>query len=502
MLPNLIVLAMRMRSVFAGGMFEETTGTERVPIYSVWKAAFAHPLYERPFTDNFSPSIYNFLFYKTYGALAHAAHWNGADFAAGCRFLTALFTLAGAAVFTATVFQERHDPVSKALWIPLAALAVWFSSGGVSWFYLTVRPDMLSLLFASVGVWLYLRCLRTRTKTLASLSGIAFSAAWACKQSTIGMFVGVCLYQLSRMITDKREPRAAILLESVFLIAPVVIVAALSWTIGGAEYRFSTVTIPALAKFTHVQNAFTYIVRVFGANPVVVAVPVAALVAFIIRHPHPSAETSTLDGRLLALSSAVALSWFVAFVALMRDGGYRNSLLEAYVATSLLAMFVAPWAVSLGRRYKTCAVFLGVAALASALYPVLQMAFPGRLGTLEVSPPEKLAEGRAIVQALGAVPKPLFGEDYLFAEPWYATENTYPSVVFDPYLYHQAKLAGAFRSGIESLIERRAFRSLLMTGGLKLEDAARSAGYVEQPLPPHPSWDLTLYVLSPEVAER
>jgi hypothetical protein len=200
--------------------------------------------------------------------------------------------------------------------------------------------------------------------------------------------------------------------------------------------------------------------------------------------------------------AAVAISWAVGFIALVRDGGYRNSLLEAYVATSLLAMYVAPWAVSLGRRYKTCGAFLGATVLASAMYPVLQLVFPGQLGTLEVTPPDKFAEGQAIVQTLATVPKPLFGEDYMFAEPWYATDSTYPSVVFDPYLYHQARLAGAFSSGIETLVEHRAFRSLLMTNGLKLAEVARSAGYVVQPLPPHPSWDLTLYVLPPELAER
>jgi hypothetical protein len=283
---------------------------------------------------------------------------------------------------------------------------------------------------------------------------------------------------------------------------PFVLAVALSWSIGGPGYRFSTVTIPALAKFTHVQNAFTYIVRVFGATPVVVAVPLVALLAYAIRHPHPSIPARTLDGRLLAIVAAVAISWAVGFIALVRDGGYRNSLLEAYVATSLLAMYVAPWAVSLGRRYKTCGAFLGATVLASAMYPVLQLVFPGQLGTLEVTPPDKFAEGQAIVQTLATVPKPLFGEDYMFAEPWYATDSTYPSVVFDPYLYHQARLAGAFSSGIETLVEHRAFRSLLMTNGLKLAEVARSAGYVVQPLPPHPSWDLTLYVLPPELAER
>jgi hypothetical protein len=67
--------------------------------------------------------------------------------------------------------------------------------------------------------------------------------------------------------------------------------------------------------------------------------------------------------------------------------------------------------------------------------------------------------------------------------------------VLDNYLFLPARSAGRVTGGgIDGLIERRHFGSLLLTGVLNLDETARRAGYVQARLPPHPDWDVRLYV--------
>jgi hypothetical protein len=193
-------------------------------------------------------------------------------------------------------------------------------------------------------------------------------------------------------------------------------------------------------------------------------------------------------------------SWIVCLVAALRDGGDWHSLLEAYVATSLLAMYLAPSVLSDIRRTSTWRlVVLFMAVAISAGFPVAQIILANRLGTVSVSNPERFNEGVAIAATLSDAPAPLFAEDYMFEEPWFSTAGRFPAIVFDGYLYHQVKAAGRLRTGIETLIYDRRFGSLLLSGGLEeLGRAALSAGYVPAALPPHPNWKATLYVLPAE----
>src|SRR5687768_13694762 len=46
-----------------------TTGEEAPGIYAVWKAQHGHPVYEWPDRENYSISLYNYLFYWLYAAV-------------------------------------------------------------------------------------------------------------------------------------------------------------------------------------------------------------------------------------------------------------------------------------------------------------------------------------------------------------------------------------------------------------------------------------------------
>jgi hypothetical protein len=487
-LPNLAVFGARAVSVAVEGSFDETTGTERVPIYGVWKALNGHSVYERPFEPTYYPALYNGGFYYTYATVARAFGWSGGDVVTGSRFLTACLALAGAWISARLLLTGS---ASRDRWVYVAAMAVWLSSAGVSWFYLTVRPDIVSLVPAIAALLVCIRAWQSGRILPFAAASLLFFAAWGCKQSTVGTLAGVCLLALV-------QRRGALLLA---LVLPFVVCVAVSLAVGGPAYRFNVLVLPSLAGLTPLTVAVPQIARVFLPNPLLVLVPAVfhrewgAALRRIGGGRAP--ESSAIRVSLRVLTFAAIGSWILCLVALMRDGGYRNSLLEAYIVSSLLAVSLVLHArnagASLSRRGRTA---LLAGCIITAAYPIGQLFSGERLGTMHVASPERFEEGRRLAASLARVPKPLFVEESLFAEPWFSTDGKFPAVVLDNYAYLQWRARGHYRDGgVESLILQRRFTALLLSGTLGLREAAERAGYERAPLPPLSNWDVRLYVL-------
>jgi hypothetical protein len=486
-IPNAVVFSLRCASVWSGGSYDETSGTERVPIYGVWKASQGYPVYEDPFRDPYSPSMYNFLFYQSYGAVARALRWSGRSLVTGSRLLTSVFAAIGALLCGAMIARLLGVRRRGSLWVYASMLAVWFSSAGLAWYYLTVRPDVLSVVFAVAGLY---QCLRGTTwPSLLAISTIFF-LAWACKQSTLGIFGAVCVYTLWREARFRGARHAIAALACLCL--PFAVLVGASILFGGQMYRLNTIVVPSISRLTNLATVHIQVAHLFGGIPVVLAVP---LLWIWLYRERIGTELGAENSPAVLLWVAAGVAWALGLLAVARDGGDKHSLLEAYVATSILACYLTPSVMARISSHKLSASIAAVAFGGSLMFPIAQVLGGSRLGTLSVSSPERWSEGSAIEAELQRVGKPLFAEDYLFGEPWFATDGRYPDVVIDGYLYHQVRAAGRIHVGIEALIARRRFASLLLTGGLQLERTALAAGYVHAPLPPHPHWDLDLYIL-------
>ena len=67
-----------------------------------------------------------------------------------------------------------------------------------------------------------------------------------------------------------------------------------------------------------------------------------------------------------------------------------------------------------------------------------------------------------IERLVASLPKPLYTDDELFAQPWHATGGRYPAVMLDHVYYDTAYPRGLVGSGVEGLFRDRYFAAALL----------------------------------------
>jgi MFS family permease len=467
---NVAVFGSRLVSTVSRGALIETTGTERVPIYGIWKVANGHPVYENPFAGSYSLSLYNFGFYNAYGWIARLFGWQAGGLVLGTRLMTLLCTVLVTILF-AWVLRSMTEDGSDArapswTWALLGGALTTLSSAAVSWFYLTVRPDFASLVFALMGLALYIRA-RNQPPTWPFAMALCFFLAWAFKQSTIGIFGGVCLDAL-----------VARRWRHVFgLGLPVAALGALCLWLGGPDYRLNVLTVPAMARFHPFKPENLTFFTVFVPCVHLWAAPLAlVMMRRKTTQTRGAPHSASPEMRALAIVTAVSFAW--CLLALTRDGGYRNTLLEAYVALSALVL-TAVWRQSATLATRPLESAIVAAAFAgSAVFPMAQFA-TGKLGDVVVASRERADAAERLARRLEQAASPVLAQESLLAEPWHSTKDRYPAVVLDDYFYWAARTEGRLRDsgGVEGLIANHHFGALLLTGPLNLEPVARTAGY-------------------------
>src|SRR5829696_7734242 len=92
---SLVIFAIRANAVVRWSHLYSTTGEEAPGIYAVWKAEHGYPVYEWPDRGDFALSLYNFGFYRFYGAVLSALGQYDARILVAGRLLTAAFVVAG-----------------------------------------------------------------------------------------------------------------------------------------------------------------------------------------------------------------------------------------------------------------------------------------------------------------------------------------------------------------------------------------------------------------------
>jgi hypothetical protein len=174
----------------------------------------------------------------------------------------------------------------------------------------------------------------------------------------------------------------------------------------------------------------------------------------------------------LVLTAAAAAA-VVPMIA--KSGSSINHLIELKVFAAL----AMTWAI--GTRTPRPALTYGIA---SALLAVTVGSFASRSitewGPLRAAVMGQDAARRSREEAaalVAALPKPVFSEDSLYAQPWIATGNRYPAIVPDDEPYGAAKKAGLLTGTLEEMIERRFFASLVLTQRSAKLALAKNAGY-------------------------
>lgn len=201
--------------------------------------------------------------------------------------------------------------------------------------------------------------------------------------------------------------------------------------------------------------------------------------------------------------AALVLLEFVALVAIgmglvyvSRAGCERNLLLEAFTASATLssAMFIR-WISGPGRSRLLAAVAL-LLILATAAMPGLQLLFFNRIGILTLASSKERRLKEVFAQCLQDAPKPLLSDDEMFSLPWLSTGGQYPAYVVSWDLYGAARRRGLVSAGIDDLIVRHRFGSVLLAENDGLYRQALASGYRYSPPAPCPGWqDLRLLLL-------
>jgi hypothetical protein len=461
---NAAVFGLRLHFVIESGELWTTTGVEGPAIYSLWKALSGHPVYEMPQRFPFALTLYNFLFYCTYGVVFKVFGVTGPELLTTGRLLTLAFALFGAFCNYRLLvwFDERSrlgfgKPMAAAL-----AGCVWFSAHFVNWWPITLRPDIAAVSIALAALYLALLERERNRPALLIAASLLFFLAWGFKQSCIALFAGLLMYY-AVIARDVRR--------TICLIAPFSILAIVALWVGGAEYRYNILYAPSISPLT-VQYGLWQLFLAVAPNLFFWGLAVVGLLA-------------KAEWQKTPLDAVFAVSFAVGMILLCKEGSYRNNILEAFCLSAILALAGLAAVLRHASAARAKAGRVAIAALLASMFvvPVATLAAPHRFHALG-APPEQTAARRALADFVRTLPRPVFVADEVLAQPWISNASHYPAFLIDPVFWVPAEQRGIIEEGgIRGLIGKRYFGALLVAKNSALHEAALAAGYAENDPP-------------------
>ncbi|HEX5099288.1 MAG TPA: hypothetical protein VFV94_07295 [Polyangiaceae bacterium] len=471
-LGALVVFCVRVSSWSSCWRWSIAEGRESPVLYAFWRLLHGHDLYEWPTRPPYSISFYNFGFYEAYVSVLRAFGVDGERLLFVPRLLTLLGAALGALGFV-RLGAELAPPRDRTGWMALGALGfvVWFGTQFVSWWVLSVRPDIWAVGFALAGLGFALRRERSGPGGLA-VASLLFFLAWSFKQSCILTFLGLMLG-----LAVARRFRDALVLG-----APFFVLVAAALVLGGDVYRFNVLTAPAASRFK-----LTLLLGVLGRTlPQNLWMLGFFPLAFWFTGEGPRLarfRALSLANRQVIGAALVAMAFGV--VAFGREGSNKNQLFEGYVLAAL-----ASWSAwSRARESMPAPVSLlgALLALPLALFPLLQLSGVRGSGRLVLCGEGDARELERMARAVAALPKPLFSDEEVWALPWNSSDNRYPAMVIDSTWYGVAERQHLVPPGfVASLLASGRFRSALVPELHPVLDVLRAQGVPCSELAPKP----------------
>jgi hypothetical protein len=454
-------------------------------LYAIWKLRHGYPLYEWPTRAYFALTLYNFLFYKTYAWLFTIFRVSDAAVPIAGRFVTLTFAACGAwGQYAATrllVPEARRTPSAMLAMVTCVGCAV------PGWWAFQIRPDVPAAACGTWGMVAVLRACGGGRRRWLLVAGVAFAIAWAFKQSQVALLSASCVY----VLFWRRSIRGALLVA-----VPFVAVVSLAFFVGGGVYRANIVDAPSLNPLIGYLTLYWYR-SVFLVDLLLWAGALYAIVALVrpgsVRGPLRRLEDVPERSRLLfgvditypVLTTVVAGA--ASAVLLAKVGSALNHILELNVAASLTT------AVILGAAPRTARARPVYAAAAWAIVPMLLVRAAlmqndqGTAATalqlkawstpMHIASADTIASRHQLEQAFRSLPRPVFTDDELFAQPRYATNDRYPAIVLDHVFYDIAAAKGLVGRGVAGLFAERYFGSAVLPVTSAFFVPAMHAGY-------------------------
>ena len=481
---DLLILAIRVFDVLTlGRLF--LYPAEGPVLYAIWKVRNGHPLYEWPTRPYFSLTLYNFLFYKAYAAVFTLLRVpNEATPIAG-RLVTVVFAAAGAVAQYAV--GRQVSPRSFRVPLALLSLVTWMGAVLPGWWALAIRPDVPAAAISAGAVAIVLAAFRRERPRLLVIAGSMFLLAWTFKQSQVALFVATGAY----VVLWRRSFK-----EFLLLATPMATGVALAMDIGGGAYRANVADaptvnalIPYLAFYWYRSVALTDLL-LWGMSLyaiVALARPGSAHgpLRSIAGVPDRSRKVFGADLTYPALASLAAFA--AGAVLLSKVGSALNHLLELNIAASLACAAV------LGSLWETPKAAKACAAAALMLVPMMGFDLAllqndnGAVSralllkswgvNLRLTSPQIVRQRQELAAVFASLPQPVFTDDELFAQPWHATGNRYPTVMLDHVFYDAARPKGLVGRGVEGLFADRYFAAAVVPDSSSFLVPAMRAGY-------------------------
>ncbi|HMB70873.1 MAG TPA: hypothetical protein VKU85_16275, partial [bacterium] len=388
-LADLVLFAMRLRSLLQDGTLAVTTGLEEPVILHVWLARMGLPVYE-PTDGAGSLPLYNWLFYASFGHVARLFEDGPESILRFGRLFNGLLAAAGAAVH---FLLARRVLARCGLHLPAALIAAvvlpaWIGSGLIRWFALTVRPDAAAVLFASLGMLLYAHgALREGRSSVPAIlgAGVAFWAAWAFKQSVVLLLAG-CLLDAA---LSRRPARI------LALVVPFAVLVAGTFATLGDSYARLLLAAPAVSPFTPDQ-----------AVHVLPRALIPPLFYWIVPAAWLLTRTRSADGLpppVAWLVRCAAVSFAGACVLSLRQGAYVYYFWEAMTACTVLVCV----ALAALPRSRVFAVAAGAGLAVTLGASAVQLVAPGRTSRIDLLSAERAAAVEERIRAVRSLPRPL-----------------------------------------------------------------------------------------------
>ncbi len=459
-------------------------------LYAIWRIQHGFPLAEWPTRPFFGLTLYNFLFYETYERVLQLVGITGAGLPTGAHLLTPLAAAIGAVAqydATRTVLRRLRCDGDRVV-VAAAAFLFWFGAGIVGSWAFAARPDVAALAAATVGLALVVRSLDDRSAAPLVAASIIFFVAWSFKQSVVGIFAGVCAFELVARRAIGRTAALAV---------PFAVLCGAALAIGGPAYRFNLLTAPRVSEII-----VPWLAVYFYRGLLLPNLPLWLAAAAGMRRWRRDASTTVL-------ACCIATTVPLGILLLSKPGSDVNHTFESCVP---IAIFAVVAFLTSARNYALAAAAMlaplafAVLLLAGAPEHVLGLlTLTKHPDPLTIAAPARYASRAALVERMRSLPKPIFIDDDVLAQPWFTTDNRYPAVVID-HVFDSAAEAGGYleRDGVLSLVDDRYFATLLLSPPpyYLWRRRAVAAGYVPAGTVGMDGEELTIYLRSDTAPRR
>lgn len=446
-LSCLILLVLRIAQVIS---FQEvhhvvTSGFEEESLYAMWKFLHGLPLYTDPHQIPFTASYFNWFFYTIYGSITKFVmstfSLEDAWIPTVGRCITLGVVLIGFLVNFRLFAHKDPDAVPTPTWLAISLSALLWFGPLIGYWALTVRPDVVALLFDVCAAYFLLRYFPKQLFFGVILAAFWCYLSWSCKQVNIVMPVAIGLF----LLLHKRW--------QAFILFSMLMGAGFATTLLLADYNL-------IKTLLFINTAVPLSFEVFTVNLINFikkTIPVWILFFAILgtAATNSQARQKILHDKLVKFSLCGLFAW--ALILLPASSKIGSADNYHFIALFFLIVAIGaslPYLLVANSKLLTASIGLAGVLSTTAIIVVLAN---GSLATIQA----QHANNVAFKQCLHHFPQPIFVMNSYGALPWM---NPSPISFVLAYNYWQDRSDNRpfEHNGIGGLIQQGYFQTLIL----------------------------------------